>query len=89
MIWKFVKNVPYTEFQHIKHGHNDQPIVNMWNGMHFPFDVGRKVVKIYVKYPHLTNVVAWDKSKPYRPGFPLLDMSILDPRKTRGRLNGQ
>ena len=38
--------MPFIESQHTNHGHNDQPIVNMWNGMHYPFDIGRKVVKI-------------------------------------------
>ena len=57
--WEFVKDVPYTNFEHIEHAHSGQALVNMWHGMHFPYDTGRKVVETYAESPHITNVIAW------------------------------
>ena len=64
MVWVYVKNVAYDYFKHINHTHSGQPIVNMWNGMHFPTDKGREVVELFVKKAHFTNVLIRRLQKP-------------------------
>lgn len=54
-----MKNIPYTNVSHITQAHNQQPVVNMWNGMKITSDTGRKVIEVYVKTPHFTNILAW------------------------------
>jgi hypothetical protein len=65
--WKYVKNVSYGWFGDIRHSHNDSLITNMWNGMHFPLEPGRTVVKRYIDRPHFTNILCWEKGRPYHP----------------------
>lgn len=75
-----MKNVSYDRFLEIRHAHNGQCIVNMWNGMHFPYDAGRKVVEIYVRSAHFTNVLQWRKDGPYNPRKTVAHAGWLDPR---------
>ena len=69
-----MKNVPYTRFTHIKHDYNGQPITNMWNGMHFPYEDGVKVMECFLEAPHYTNVLAWFDCLQYSPHKELEDM---------------
>lgn len=80
MVWSYIKNVSFEYFKDIKHTHNEQPIVNMWNGMHFPWDKGREVVEIYVKKAHFTNVICWRGDRPYDPYKDVTHPAQLDPR---------
>ncbi|KAI6888326.1 hypothetical protein KC360_g1004 [Hortaea werneckii] len=60
--WIYVKNVPYAKFHslaQIAQGRGQQSVTNMWNGMHFESDIGRKVVELYVTAAHFTNILAW------------------------------
>ncbi|KAI7277650.1 hypothetical protein KC345_g6495 [Hortaea werneckii] len=60
--WIYVKNVPYAKFKslaHITQGRGQQSVTNMWNGMHFESDIGRKVIEIYVTATHFSNILAW------------------------------
>ncbi|GAB1738850.1 hypothetical protein NU219Hw_g3634t2 [Hortaea werneckii] len=62
--WKYVKNVPYAKFQslaQIAQGRGQQSVTNMWNGMHYESDIGRKVIEIYVTATHFSNILAWPK----------------------------
>ncbi|OTA32965.1 hypothetical protein BTJ68_07208 [Hortaea werneckii EXF-2000] len=60
--WIYVKNVPYAKFKSLAHntqGRGQQSVTNMWNGMHFESDIGRKVIEIYVTATHFSNILAW------------------------------
>ena len=83
--WIFIKNISYYWFKDIKNPHNDQDVVNMWNGMHFPSDVARKVVDIIIKRPHFTNVLAWREDMTYDPFKPVLDAQQIDPLAGDGK----
>ncbi|KAK5119759.1 hypothetical protein LTR85_007335 [Meristemomyces frigidus] len=58
LTWVYMKNVPYTLFDGVRQERNNQSVVNMWNGMHFDTEAGRRVVRIYVEYPHDNNILA-------------------------------
>ncbi|KAI7244036.1 hypothetical protein KC365_g1773 [Hortaea werneckii] len=60
--WIYVKNVPYAKFHslaQIAQGRGQQSVTNMWNGMHFESDIGRKVIELYVTAAHFSNILAW------------------------------
>ena len=62
--WIYVKNVPYAKFQslaQITQGRGQQNVTNMWNGMHYESDIGRKVIELYVSATHFSNILAWPK----------------------------
>ncbi|KAI6839240.1 hypothetical protein KC340_g3009 [Hortaea werneckii] len=64
LTWLYVKNVPYAKFQslaQITQGRGQQNVTNMWNGMHYESDIGRKVIELYVSATHFSNVLAWPK----------------------------
>ena len=52
--------------------------------MHFPYNVGRQVVEVYVTSPHFTNIICWAKYGPYNPFHTTDDASVLDPRLCYG-----
>ena len=83
--WFYIKNVSYNWFRHIKNPYNDQDIVNMWNGMHFPSEVAREVVELIIRLPHFTNVMCWRLDRPYDPYRPVLDASHIDPTAGYGK----
>lgn len=62
-----MKNVTYERFKDVDHPNNQQPVYNMWNGMHFPEGTGPEVMKKYIKTPHFTNVLCWDPTGEYDP----------------------
>ena len=78
-----MKNVSYEKFRAIKNEQNGQPIVNMWNGMHFPYKEGREVMKIYAEAPNFTNVIAYRTDLPYRPREVVVYGALLDPTLDR------
>lgn len=56
--------MPYAKFQslaQITQGRGQQNVTNMWNGMHYESDIGRKVIELYVSATHFSNVLAWPK----------------------------
>lgn len=59
-------------------GHN-QPIVNMWSGMHYPYEEGRKVIETYVKTTHFTNVIVYRQDQQYNPYKEIRHGAQLDP----------
>ncbi|KAI7368333.1 hypothetical protein KC354_g2755 [Hortaea werneckii] len=64
LTWLYVKNVPYAKFQslaQITQVRGQQNVTNMWNGMHYESDIGRKVIELYVSATHFSNVLAWPK----------------------------
>ena len=75
-----MKNVPYEYFSDIHHVINDeQPIVNMWNGMHFPAEKGAEVVGRYIEQTHFTNALVWRKDKQYSPYKDVTHAAVLNP----------
>lgn len=80
MTWTHIKNVPFEYFKDIVHTKSGQPIVNMWNGMHFPTDKGREVIQRYIQKPHFTNCLSWRGDRPYNPYKDITHPSQLDPR---------
>ncbi|KAK4545924.1 hypothetical protein LTR36_002488 [Oleoguttula mirabilis] len=64
LTWLFIKNVGYDKFQGVSQERKDQPIINMWNGMHFDTEVGRRVLQIYVTQPHCDNILAFPRRGP-------------------------
>lgn len=53
--------MPYKQFDGVKQGENNHSVANMWNGMRFQTDAGRRVIEIYVRYTHNDNILAWPK----------------------------
>jgi len=53
----YVKNVPFTLINHIKHKANDQPVANMWNSMMYHDNTGYHVAKIFCEHPVLSSVL--------------------------------
>ena len=84
--WIFIKNISYYWFRDIKNPHNDQDVVNMWNGMHFPSDIAREVVELIIKRPHFTNVLSWRNDMSYDPYKPVLDAQQIDPLAGDGKM---
>lgn len=78
-----MKNVANDHFEHIHHENPNQPITNMWNGMHFGMEKGREVVKIFHEKPHFTNVLCRDKRKRYSPFDPVTNAQDVDPTISR------
>ena len=74
-----MKNVSYENFSDIGHEHNHQPIVNMWNGMHFPLDNGLEVVQRYVLAHHFTNILCYREELEYRPWEVVHSNGLLSP----------
>lgn len=62
LTWLYVKNVPYGKFSGLVQKRTGIVVTNMWNGMHFGSEVGRKVIKTFVEAPHFSNVLAWPKT---------------------------
>jgi hypothetical protein len=53
----YVKNVPFSLINHIKHKSNRQPVANMWNSMMYQDNTGYHVARIYCEHPVLSSVL--------------------------------
>lgn len=53
----YVKNVPFSLINHIKHKSNRQPVANMWNSMMYHNNTGYHVARIYCEHPVLSSVL--------------------------------
>ena len=53
----YVKNVPFSLINHIKHKSNRQPVANMWNSMMYHDNTGYHVARIYCEHPVLSSVL--------------------------------
>jgi hypothetical protein len=53
----FVKDVPFTLINHIKHKANGQPVANMWNSMMYHDNTGYHVAKIFCEHPVLSSLL--------------------------------
>ncbi|KAF1350753.1 hypothetical protein BDV97DRAFT_368473 [Delphinella strobiligena] len=65
--WLFCKVVPYDEIRSVvEKAHPDQPAMTatqMWNGMHYPEDIGRDVIRGYVQFPNIENLLIRPKNR--------------------------
>ncbi|PPJ50351.1 hypothetical protein CBER1_05901 [Cercospora berteroae] len=62
--WIYAKDLPYHRFNHIRQPGTENPVGNMWNGMLFPLETGRRVVEHYVKLPATASVLGYPKNYP-------------------------
>lgn len=61
-MWLYIKNVQYADFADIQQARGGQAVTNMWNGMRFDSEAGRKTVEAYVTTPHYGNMLVYQKN---------------------------
>lgn len=60
--WIYVKDVWYNTFDRIRQPSNDHPVSNMWNGMRFPDETGRDVVRGFVQTPATASILGYPRN---------------------------
>ena len=56
--------VDYQNVEQIRQPANQHPVSNMWNGMKFPDETGREVVKLFVQTPSTSSILGYPKNYP-------------------------